>query len=195
MLDDLGGFHFSVKTDRLLGHVPDSLARLAIGQQTFRDFALPALTATPTVLRLPVPALLPKATSAEATLTQLTTALALPKSGWRPVETPAGVDDVVIAQSFLPHVVNDRRAARERYANYILPTLREPLEVWLSRYEDGSFRRRLIALFEEARRQSLVVARENRDGSILFNFIPAGRETYLDTQRQGLLLHRKEMGQ
>ena len=178
-----------------LGQVPDSINRLATGQQTFRDFALPALAATPTVLRLPVPALLPKAKSAEAALTQLTTALALPKRGWRRVETPAGLDDVVIAQSFLPHIVNDRRAARERYANYVLPTLQDPLEVWLTRYEDGSLRRRFIALFEEARRQSLVVARENRDGSILFNFIPAGRETYLDTQRQGLLLHRKEMGQ
>ncbi len=33
---------------------------------------------------------------------------------------------------------------------------------------------------------------DNRDGSVLFNFIPAGRETYLDNQRQGFLLYRKD---
>ena len=178
-----------------LGQVPDSLARLAKNQQTFRDFALPGLAATPTVLRLPVPALLPKAKNTEAALAQLATALALPKSGWRRVETSAGLDDVVIAQSFLPHIVSDRRAARERYAHYILPTLREPLEVWLSRYEDGSFRRRFIALFEEAQRQSLVIVRENRDGSILFNFIPVERPGYLNNQRRGFLLYRRKDGQ
>ena len=180
-----------------LGQVPDSLARLAKDQQTFRDFALPGLAATPAALRLPVPQLLDKADNAAAALAQLTIALALPKSGWRRVETPAGLDDVVIARSFLPHIVNDRRAARERYANYVLPTLMDPLEVWLTQYQDGSFRRRFIAIFEDIRGpQSYVIARENRDGSFFFNFMPVSilKKKYLDSRRQGLLLYRKQRG-
>ena len=180
-----------------LGQVPDSLARLAKNQHTFRDFALPGLAATPAALRLQVPRLLDKADNAAAALAQLTIALALPKSGWRRVETPAGLDDVVIAQSFLPHIVEKRGAARERYAHYILPTLMDPLEVWLSRYEDGSFRRRFIAVFEGNRGpQSYVIARENRDGSFFFNFIPVSilKKKYLDSRRKGLLLFRKQRG-
>ena len=171
--------------------MPDSIARLAAGQQSFRDFALPALAATPAALRLPVPQLLDKADNAEAALTQLTTALALPKSGWRRVETPAGLDDVVIAQSFLPHIIEDRRAARERYAHYILPMLMDPLEVWLSRYQDGSFRRRFISVFAEGGKPVFAIARENRDGSVLYNFVQSRRLGSMDNLRQGFLLYRR----
>ena len=72
----------------------------------------------------------------------------------------------------------------------------DPLEVWLTRYEDGSFRRRFIALFEGAGKQSLVIARENRDGSMMFNFIPAELvDNYLNNQRRGFLLYRRKDGQ
>ena len=32
----------------------------------------------------------------------------------------------------------------------------------------------------------------NRDGSLMFNFIPAERMNYLDNQRKGFLLYRRE---
>ena len=179
-----------------LGQTPDSLARLASGQQTFRDFALPAFSQTPAALRLPVPGTLDKVGSMETALAQLTTALALSKRGWRTVVTPEGLDDVVIAPAYLTHIVADRRAARERYANYILPTLQDPLEVWLTQYKDGSFRRRFIALFGDVGQpQSLVITRENRDGSVMFNFLPVTRTTYLNDQRRGFLLYRRKEGQ
>ena len=133
-----------------------------------------------------------KADGAGAALAQLETALALPKRGWRRVETPGGLDDVIVHRDYLPHIVEKRADARERFAHYLIPTLQDPLEVWLTRYGDGSYRRRFIALFEETKRQSLVIARENRDGSLMFNFIPAERMNYLDNQRKGFLLYRRE---
>ena len=154
------------------GNVPDTIERLAGSQRSFRDFALPPLADTPPGLRLPAPALLGKADGAGAALDQLTASLGLPKRGWRRVETPEGLDDVIIHGDYLPHIVEKRADARERFAHYLLPTLQDPLEVWLTRYDDGSYRRRFIALFEESKRQSLVIARENRDGSLMFNFVP-----------------------
>ena len=37
-----------------------------------------------------------------------------------------------------------------------------------------------------------VIARENRDGSLMFNFVPTRRRgAYMDNQRTGFLLYRK----
>ena len=111
---------------------------------------------------------------------------------WRRVTTPDGLDDVVIAASFLPHVVEKRGQARERFANYVVPTLSDPLEVWLTEYPDGSFRRRFVKAFEDVdTTETLVIARENKDGSLLYNFIRTDREGYADSQRTGFLLYRR----
>ena len=175
------------------GNVPDTIERLAGSQRSFRDFALPPLADTPASLRLPAPALLGKAEGAGAALEQLTAALALPKRGWRRVETPEGLDNVILHRDYLPHIVEKRTAARERFAHYVLPTLQDPLEIWLTQYDDGSYRRRFVTLFEEsAKKQSLVIVRENRDGSVMFNFVPVRvRGAYLDSQRKGFLLYRR----
>ena len=49
------------------------------------------------------------------------------------VETPLG--RVVIKKDLLTHVVEKRDQMRERYSNFILPTLENPNEVWLVRYK------------------------------------------------------------
>lgn len=170
-----------------------ALPALADKQPTWRDFSLPRITDTPTQLRLPTPTLLPKADNATAALAQLEGALAVPKTGFLLVRTPDGLDDVVVRREYLPHIVEKRAHARERYANWILPTLQSPLEVWLARHEDEVYRRRFIAAFGAHDNQSLVIAQENRDGSLLYNFVPVGTKKagYLDGQRQGFLLYRR----
>lgn len=79
--------------------------------------------------------------------------------------------------------------ARERYANFVMPTLVAPFEVWATRYDDGAIRPRLIGLFKGAR-QLAVILRMNRDGSLFFNMMnPDDRR--LDNFRVGSLLHGK----
>ena len=175
------------------GYLPDSAIGLVANQRTFKDFGLEKLAETPEHLRAPTPERLPKATSFNAALTQLTTALAIPNKGWRRIKTPEGLDDVVIAKRYLPHVVEKRSDAREQFAHYILPTLTDPLEVWLTAYADGSFRRRFIKVFDSGNNQGYVIARENKDGSVFYNFVPISkrRATYVDGLRTGLLLYRK----
>ena len=168
-----------------------ALPALADKQPTWRDFSLPRITDTPAPLRLPTPALLPKADNATAALAQLEGALAVPNTGVLLVRTPDGLDDVVVRREYLPHIVEKRAHARERYANWILPTLQSPLEVWLARHEDEVYRRRFIAAFGTHDNQSLVIAQENRDGSLLWTFFPTKDNKYLDRQRSGHLLYRR----
>ena len=79
------------------------------------------------------------------------------------------------------------RDRRERYSNFILPTLEAPFEVWLSEYPDG-FRHRYIGLFEDL--GMLVIVRINKDGSLLWNMMKA-RDAYMNQQRAGVLLFGK----
>ena len=77
-------------------------------------------------------------------------------------------------------------------ARYIIPTLMNPNEVWLTGYKDG-FRRQFIKLFKGKNKKAmLVVVRENIDGSLFWNAIPTSKMNYVDGQRKGVLLYKNE---
>ena len=171
----------------------EDILGLKDGQQTFRDFGLPPLRETPAALITPDPGRLPKAPTATGAWVTLREALGVPEGGHRIIETPPELEDVVVFDSHLAHVVQKRGDARERYAPHLLAALEDPLEVWLTRYDDGGYRRRFIGLFE-GERQGLVVARENLDGSLFWNFASVGgeRARHTESRRMGeLLLYRK----
>ena len=155
--------------------------------------------------RLPVPPRLPKADSQAQALAQVITALGIPKKGHRQVVTPDGLEDVIIRKEKLLHIVEQEKGNREQFANTILPTLQNPLEVWLTEGERYTatgkkkrvFRRRFISLFGDNKdKQGLAVVEEDKDGSLLWTFVPMSIEKrkYLDTQRAGFLLYGKEPG-
>lgn len=130
----------------------------------------------------------------------MTEVLAIPTRGYRTVTTPDGLDDVMIRRDHLAHIVESGKGNREQFANYILPTLQTPLEVWLTEREGLTptgrktrvFRRRFIAAFDEPdKKQSLVVVDENKDGSVLWTFITQKTGGYTDGQRAGFLLYRR----
>ena len=108
----------------------------------------------------------------------------------RTVKTPA--DDVVINRESLEHIAEDRRARRERYAHFILPTLEYPEEVWLAFYpKQREFRKRYLKVFEGPDYRFMAIIREGADGSILKTFFKAPRWSYVDKQRQGVLIYKK----
>lgn len=99
---------------------------------------------------------------------------------------------MAIRPELLPHTVEKRADARERYANYVLATLLDPFEVWLTAYDDGSYRKRYIGVFR-ADKDLLVVLRENRDGSLyrdLYNLMQRDAKS-LNKLREGQLLYWK----
>ena len=121
------------------------------------------------------------------------------KNDIRRVRPPGRLEDVAIRKERLPRLVG--KQPREEWANYILPTLEDPLEVWLSPVKleaSGKivYRRHFIALFDDAskNRGAPAVAQENKDGSLLWTFFPRDDMRQMDKQRQGFLLYSKQAG-
>ncbi len=156
---------------------------------TWKDMGLRPLRDVPAEERLPAPELLPVAESQEEAEKRLAEALGFTDERQRIVKTPMG--SRVIRRELLAHMVEKRADARERFANYVLPTLERPFEVWLKQHEDGKLRESYIGLFHEAKYSLLVVVRINRDGSLVWNMM--NREPKkMDSLREGMLVHQKK---
>lgn len=99
-------------------------------------------------LRLVRPPLLDAAVDRADTVSVLAGALALSAdTPPRLVRTP--VEVARLSYGDLPHLVA-KGEARERYANFIVPTLRDPFEIWGVDYADG-VRNRYIGVFKGGR--------------------------------------------
>ena len=169
------------------------------GGKNYRDFDLPDADKTPASLIPPAPPRLPRAKGQDAQLQVIKTAIGMPDNGVRIVQTPGRLDDVLIIKERLPHLVEKQH--REQWANYILPTLEDPLEVWLSPVKlkpSGKivYRCHFITLFDDAgkTRGALAAAQENKDSSLLWTFFQGRNFKYLDRKRKGALLYRKQAG-
>ena len=169
-----------------VGRHSQSTAVTEPDQKTFKDYGLLRSKDFPSVLVERAPELLPNERSFEEALAVVSRIL-LDNKNHKSITTP--LEPVFMNKYQLAHVVLRRDAARERYAGFILPTLTNPSEIWLSPYKDG-FRRRFIKLFETEfpKKGVLVIARENKDGNLFWNAIPSDNK-YLDNQRTGILLY------
>ena len=103
----------------------------------------------------------------------------------RIVHTPLG--QVVIKKKPLRHVVLNRAAQGERYVNFILPTLTDPSEIWLTEYSDG-FRYQFFKFFK-GKRHMLVIVKKNATSNLFWNAI-AAKPRYIDHKRVGILLYK-----
>lgn len=138
-------------------------------QKTWKDYGRLDLREVPAGFKTPAPELLPFANNADDALITLMTALGMQKD-IHTVTTPIN-EVVVFDKQYLPHLVAKRQDARERYANFVLPTLLNPYEIYLTEYGDG-IRSRYISVFQGAKYDMFVVVRRNKDGSMLWNIIP-----------------------
>ena len=169
------------------------------GGKNYRDFNLPDADKTPASLIPPAPPRLPPGKDQDAQLQVIKTAVGMPDNGIRRVQPPSPLDDVVIRKKYLPHLVEKQH--REEWANYILPTLEDPLEVWLSPVKNNAagkivYRRYFITLFDDAgkNRGALAIAQENKDSSLLWTFFSQHKMRQIDMKREGFLLYRKQAG-
>jgi len=155
-------------------------------QKTYKDYGLPNVEDYPQTLDDNMPSMLPEASSTGEALRRIARVL-LGNQNYRLIDTP--LEPALIIKERLRHVIRKREQARERYSNFILPTLTAPNEIWLTSYEDG-FRRRFIKLFRG--KHMLVVVRENISGGVFWNAI-LSKHRYINNQRVGMLLY--ECGQ
>ena len=138
----------------------------------------------PTTREAHVCVLLPMAQSLEDAVSTLRGALGVPIGAARSVQTPVG--QVTILEELLAHVVEKRPDGRERYAQFVLPTLMSPDEVWSTAYDDGTRRRRFIKLFATAKYDIMVVVRQEPNGDVLWNIINRNRKD-MNSLRVGAL--------
>lgn len=154
------------------------------GQPTFADYGLPKIKDMKRLRKSPPR--MPASSTREDAAEQLAAALMLDGDRPRMVETPVG--PVLVQRDLIRHMVRKEDAMRERYAAFVLPTLEEPDEVWLTAYADG-YRRNYVSFFEDA--NMAIFVRVNRDGSLFWNGLKA-KEQYIDKRRIGILLFQRK---
>lgn len=156
------------------------------GQLTWRDAGRLDLRDVGDTLRLPRPALLPAAADRAGALQIVAEALGVSlEKPLRSVQTP--VESALIRYDLLTHVVDKLADARERYANFIIPTLEFPFEIWAVEYPGDLVRNRYIGLFQ-GERDLLVSVRVNLDGSVVWNIMQAD-DRKMNAHRIGELIY------
>jgi hypothetical protein len=156
-------------------------------QKTWKDFGRPDLRTVPENMRVTAPSLLKAGKTKDDAIAILASALEM---GGKPFITINTIDNdiAILSRETLPHLIEKRQDARERYARYIIPTLQNPYEVYLTEYPDG-LRKRYIGLFS-GKENLMIIIRMNRDGSLLWNIIQA-KDKRMNNMRVGWLLYGK----
>jgi hypothetical protein len=154
------------------------------GQQTWRDFGRPDIRTLPNEFFNDAPSRIDRSESVAQAIVAVTAAVGLGDSDRRRVATPVG--DVLVTKPTIEYVVR-QGGAREQYANFIVPTLENPFEIWAVDYGDH-IRMRYLALFRSDKDEPVLgVVRENADGSILWNFMRKNLAD-MNVQRLGMML-------
>ena len=162
------------------------VARIRLGQKNHESYGLASAKDHSTELLDEAPEVLADTESLEATLKKADELL-LRGQEWRLVNTLH--EPVIIHRQHIRHVFTKREQHREKFINWIIPTLEKPNEIWLTEYDDG-FRRHFIKFFK-GKKSMLVIARENKNGSLFWNIIPTSKTNYIDRRRKGRLLYKK----
>ncbi|MDD3466009.1 MAG: phage minor head protein [Campylobacterales bacterium] len=142
--------------------------RPAKGQKTWQDYGLQDLRKLDKKHLAEAPKILPSAKSTDEAIKQLRSSILGDK---KLVEIVTPIEKMIITAEHLAHVPIKRGDARERYAEFILPTLQKPLEIWTTMYEDGKYRQRYIALFNTPKALLISALRVNIDGSLFWNMM------------------------
>jgi len=161
-------------------------AKMLPGQKTWKDYRRPDLRHMPNDKRIIAPVLLKAAKTREDVALIMLDALDLHDKPFRIIQTP--IEQVILRAEHIPHLVGKQTDLRERYANYLIPALTDPYEIYLTQYQDG-LRERYIGLFT-GKENLLVVVRLNKDGSLLWNIMQANDRS-MNKQRVGALLYGK----
>ena len=108
---------------------------------------------------------------------------------FRRVSVPGDLEPVMMTERFIEHIAVDRSGRREQFVDYILPSLRDPSEVWLQASQERGrtvYRRVFLTAFEDT--NTLVVAQEDRHGWLSWSMYPENR---INRRRRGYLLYRR----
>jgi SPP1 gp7 family putative phage head morphogenesis protein len=145
------------------------------GQRTFADFGRPDIRNVALSARMasPVQIRTAKDVGFEESFAEALQSVGLTDADqYRAIHTGDNEQALLSGQQ-LKHLY-DSGDGRERYIPYIVPTLEQPYEVYLTEYENPAgrtiLRKRYVGLFEGAKKENyLAVLDLGRDGSVLWN--------------------------
>ncbi|WP_223457440.1 MULTISPECIES: PBECR2 nuclease fold domain-containing protein [unclassified Pseudomonas] len=156
-------------------------------QESWKDLGLPDLRDISIPLETKVVRELPGAVDVCSALRQVALGFGLHE----------GTDTVLIETPYLPvtvrrehlrHIVEKRPNARERFTEFAVDTLNNPLEIWRVSYSDGSYRLAFIGAYH-TKYQMLVVIHVDR-GYVLWNFMNCDKKA-LNKHRHGGLVYQR----
>lgn len=161
-------------------------AKKIFGQENWKQLGLPDMRDIDVRLRAPPPPELDGAPDIESALSLVALGFGL-QEGIDAVliETPCG--SVAVQRKSLAHVVEKRSNSRERFTAFAVDTVKRPLEVWSTKYDDGSSRLVFIGIYQ-ARYQMLVIIHLEH-GRVLWNFMNCDKKA-LNKHRNGELVYR-----
>lgn len=121
-------------------------SKINVGQKTWTDYERQDCRAVDISMMLPTPTIIQQSATRTDALDLFASVIGMNEKQSVSIKTPAS--DVIFRRETLFHFVEKEDALRERYANYIIPTLTQPYEIWKANYDDGSVRNIYIGLFE-----------------------------------------------
>ena len=156
----------------------------------YKDFNLPSAEKIKLQNLPPAPPKLPKAKDKKEALEILKKEILGDKKEIK-VKTP--ITDVLIDEKLLVHLVKENDV-RETFAKYILPTLKEPDEIWAHKSKNKNEkyfkkRYRFIKLFNEKTQNTVAITELKRDGSLFWTFFKITKLKQLDKRREGILMY------
>ena len=157
-------------------------------KKKWKDYGRPDLRHVDDKFKLDEPEILVHAENRHAAYLLLSTTLGVSKKEpTKVIQSP--LEQIVIHDYLLEHMIEKDKDKRERYANFILPTLLDPYEIWNTEYDDTT-RRRYIGLFK-GKRDFFVSIRVNKDGSIFWNMMQATHKD-MNGKRVGFPIFTKD---
>ena len=162
--------------------------KILSGQKTYTDYNRLDVRNITAIDRIIAPQILKMGHNANEAVVILAEALGISsEERYKIIESP--IEKIIINKEKLLHLVEKRDNARERYANFILPTIITPYEIWAVKYEDG-VRNRYIGVFT-GKYNLAVVAMVNLNGSLLWNIMNM-EDKKLNKHREGELVWVKQ---
>lgn len=140
----------------------ENAKKVCLNKTNFKDAKLPDLRDIPQEYILKAPEILKAAHTQEE---RFSTAKKAILGNKKSIEIQSPQEKIIINEELINHFTEKEN--REIYANFIIPTLENPLEIWYTRFDDGKIRPQYIALFDTPKAM-LVSVILNRDGSFSF---------------------------
>ena len=164
------------------------VSKVIPGLTNWQELELPNLRYLEAEMLRPAIEEIPASDTYEGAISIMEQHLGFLESGMKVVQVNTPLWPMRVLRDSLPHIVEKRRDARERYVTTALDTLNHPYEIWEAMYDDDKVRYTFIGVYSQKYQMLVVVA--PWDGRVLWNFMQTEIKS-LNKHRCGNLLYKR----